>query len=161
AQAALKSLDDKANLKRVSDWLRTQKLNPDDLDVDEIIDLAFEHRWTTQQFPPLADWVRDNQVPLNLLVKASHRPRFYSPSPTLLNHQRNLLLAVLLPGTRSAREAAYSLAVRAMLRVGENRLSEAWSDLLAIHRLARLQGQAPFLVEQLVAASISDIACTG
>ncbi len=59
------------------------------------------------------------------------------------------------------REAARGLAMRAMLRIGENRLDEAWADLLAIHRLARLQAQGHTLVEQMVAMSISDMACRG
>jgi hypothetical protein len=161
AKDSLRRLYDEANQKRVRDWLRAQRLNRDDLDVDEIISSADYHRWTAQQFPPLAEWVRENERPLDLLVKASHRPRYYAPSPTLLDKYRDTLLVMLLPGDLEARQAAYSLCTRAMLRVGENRLNEAWSDLLAIHRLARLVRQGRTLVEQFVAASISSIAYEG
>ena len=39
------------------------------------------------------------------------------------------------------REAARALTARAMLRVDEGKVDEAWDDLLACHRLARLAGQ--------------------
>ena len=48
-----------------------------------------------------------------------------------------------------------------MWHIGENRLDDAWTDLLAIHRLARLTAQGHTLVEQTVALSISGIACDG
>ena len=48
-----------------------------------------------------------------------------------------------------------------MLRVGEGKVDEAWEDLLACHRLARLVGQGPTLVEALVAIAIDGMACAG
>jgi hypothetical protein len=48
-----------------------------------------------------------------------------------------------------------------MLRVNEGRLDEAWDDLLACHRLARLAAQGPTLVELLVGTNADAMACAG
>jgi hypothetical protein len=53
------------------------------------------------------------------------------------------------------------LTARAMLRADEGKVDEAWEDLLACHRLARLVGQGPTLVEELVAIAVDGIACAG
>ena len=48
-----------------------------------------------------------------------------------------------------------------MLRVDEGKVDEAWEDLLACHRLARLAGQGPTLVDALVAIAVDGMACAG
>jgi hypothetical protein len=161
AEAALQLLDSDANRKRVKDWLAKQKIDTEEVDVADLIAPAIDHSWTSKQFQPLTEWVKSNQKPIDLLVEASHRLRFYSPSPTLLDKQDDILIAVLLPGAQNVREAARALGVRAMQSVGENRLNDAWRDLLALHRWARLAGQGHTIVEQLVAMAVSDIACRG
>ena len=127
--------------------------------VDSVIDQAQSRPWTSEQIPPLAEWVAANQEPLDLIVEASRRPRYYAPSPTLLDKDRDMLIAILLPHAQSVREAARSLPARAMWHLGEGRPDEAWQDLLAIHRLSHLITQGHTLVEQLVAIAIRGIAC--
>ncbi|HEY3393496.1 MAG TPA: hypothetical protein VGK58_12370 [Lacipirellulaceae bacterium] len=127
--------------------------------VEEVLDRAMERPWTSAQLPPIADWIRENQAPLDLIVEASRRTRFYAPSPTLLNNDRDLLIAVLLPIQQGTREAALSLSVRAMWHLGEGRAMEAWEDIMAVHRLSHLMNQGHWLVEQLIALAISGIAC--
>ena len=48
-----------------------------------------------------------------------------------------------------------------MLRLNEGRSEEAWGDLLTCHRLARLAGQGPTVVEAFDAFSIEETACAG
>ena len=48
-----------------------------------------------------------------------------------------------------------------MLRLCQGKVDEPWQDLLACHRLARLVGQGPNLVELLVAAAIDGMARGG
>ena len=81
AKDALQNVYGEANEERIRAWLQAQGLSHDDASVDKIFDLADGHPWTAQQFPPLADWVRENEGLLDLVVKASHRPRYYAPSP--------------------------------------------------------------------------------
>jgi len=45
-----------------------------------------------------------------------------------------------------------------MLRVAEGKLDEAWQDLVACHRLARLVGRGPFLIDALVGIALDGIA---
>jgi hypothetical protein len=105
----------------------------------ELLDQMIERRpWSSRQFPPVAAWVSANQRPLDLIVEASKRPNYYPPAPLLLNDRRDYLWDswpaesyTLVPN------AAQALSVRAMGRVWQGHLDEAWEDLLAIHRLAR------------------------
>ena len=126
---------------------------------DAVIERSMSTPWTSEQMPPLAVWLKENQAPLDLVVKASRRPRYYSPLPTLLDGSNDSLFATLLPGLQSVRGAARSLATRAMWHLGEGRIDEAWQDLLATHRLARLVSQGNFFVDQLVAIAIDGMAC--
>ena len=115
--------------------------------------------WTSEQVPLLAEWAKANQAPIDLLVEASRRPRFYAPSETLINNDRDMLVAMLLPMVQNTRDAGRALSVRAMWHLGEGRPMEAWQDILAIHRLSHLVTQGYTLVEQLVAIALSGIAC--
>jgi hypothetical protein len=162
ADAVLQPLYGEANRKRVLKWLPKPKPADDgteiEPDADEIIGAAQSAAWTSQQLPPLAEWVEANKAPIDLLVEASRRPRFYSPSPSLLNNTPEMMLAMDLPGIQSNREAARVLAARATWHVGENRLEEAWQDNLAIYRLSALFAQGSSLVDQLVAIAIRGMA---
>ncbi|MGI9429706.1 MAG: hypothetical protein ACR2NM_13675 [Bythopirellula sp.] len=126
---------------------------------DDAIMAASTRPWSSNQLPTLARWVKDNQQPLDLLVEASKRPRYYSPSPSMLNNSEDLLLAMLLPEIQMMRSAARSLPIRAMWLLSDGRSLDAWSDLLACHRLARLTAENNTLVGQLVAMAIEGIAC--
>ena len=56
---------------------------------------------------------------------------------------------------------ANALVIRAMLQLGEKRWNDAWSDLLACHRLARVIGSSPTLLENSTAMAIDAIAGRG
>jgi hypothetical protein len=107
----------------------------------------------------MAEWVAANQKPLDLIVEASKRPQYFMPSPTLVNRQRDMLVSMLLPHIQSVREVSRSLPTRAMWHLGEGRTMEAWHDILAVHRVARLISQGNSLVEDLVAIAVGGIAC--
>jgi hypothetical protein len=139
-----------------SDW---RALNPDA--VETVLERVIERPWTSEQVPPLAEWAKFNKAPLDLLVEASRRPRYYAPSESLINKDRDMLIAMLLPMVQNTRDAGRSLSLRAMWHLGEGRPMEAWEDLLAIHRLSHLVSQGCTLVEQLVAIALSGIACDG
>ena len=115
--------------------------------------------WRREQLPPLAEWADANSEAIDSLVNASQRPRLYLPYD--YSDSDDDLLAETLPmeGIMKSRAAARILAIRAMLHIGEGRHAEAWQDVFAIHRWARLIGQGPTLVEQLVAIALDGIAC--
>ena len=118
---------------------------------------AMKRPWSKKEFPLLAGWLAANEKPLALLVAASKRPRRYDP----LIPEDGSVIGALLPAVSQYREAARALTARAMLRVDEGKVDEAWEDLLACHRLARLVGQGPTLIEALVAIAVDGMACAG
>jgi len=146
---------------RVSAWLKPQYLRPDGAgiapDADDVIALTSSYPWTRQQLPAMAEWVDANQKPLDLIVEASGRPRYYWPVPELLNDKPDSLAAAL-PDIVTMRNSARGLTARAMRSIGENRLPEAWQDILAVYRLSDLMTQNSLLVGQLVGMAIRGMA---
>ena len=89
--------------------------------------------WSKQEFPIIAAWLAANEKPLGLLTQASRRPRRYDP---LIVQDDGVIYYGI---TTSANRSVFSaLVARAMLRTQEGRVDDAWQDLLACHRLARL-----------------------
>lgn len=125
---------------------------------DELIDQAQDRPWTGEQIPPLADWIKANEKHLDLLVAASHAPRFYLPSPELLNDELDPLISMSLSNIQASRDAARSLSARAMWNLGEGNYEAAWNDLIAIYRWSRLIGQGHTLVEQLISIALEGVA---
>jgi hypothetical protein len=122
------------------------------------LNLAMRQPWSQTEFPVLAEWLAANEKPLALVVEASKHPCRYDP---LCCRERMPLIAVLLPAMQGYRSVARALCARTMLRLNEGKLEDAWEDLLSCHRLARLVGQGPMMVEAFVAFSIEEMACTG
>jgi hypothetical protein len=120
ADAALEPLYGEVNRQRLIDWLpkptAAEEGIADTPDVEAIIGAAQNSAWRGEQLPPLAEWVTANQTPLDLIVQASRRPRYYSPSPTFLDDKHDTLIVMLLPGAQSLREATRALAIRATSR---------------------------------------------
>jgi len=71
------------------------------------------------------------------------------------------LIGMSLEGIQQSRDVARVLSTRAMWHLGEGRHADAWRDLLAVHRWARLVGQGQMIIEQLVAIAIDGIAAEG
>jgi type II secretory pathway pseudopilin PulG len=159
SKSAMQPVYGEVTRKQVLDWMPKANAGDAEPDASPIIDSALDHSWTGQQIPPLAKWVDANQKPLDLIVEASRRPRYYSPSPTLIDNHHDILVSMLLPGAQAVRDAARGLSLRAMRRIGENQLKDAWRDILAIYRLSALVAQGPTIVEQLVAMALRGIAC--
>lgn len=118
--------------------------------------------WTTNENPTVAGWLKTNEKSLNALRDAVKLSHFYSPIiPETSDKGSKGMISALLPGAQSCRELAGALAARAMLFIGHNQPTEAWEDLLACHRLGRLVGRGPTLIEGLVGFAIEQIACQG
>ena len=118
--------------------------------------LAARRPWSPSEFPRLAQWLAANDKPLATLIEASKRPRRYDP---LVCEENTFLIAVLYPALQKYGDVVEALCVRAMLRLQEGKPEEAWEDLLACHRFARLIGQGPTLVDTVFAFSRDRTAC--
>ena len=123
-------------------YIARQKITPQDSQQDEetqdlawdLLDRARSRPWSQQEFPVLAEWLAANKKPLALVVEASKCPCCYIP---LCCDQKTPLIAVPFPAISPLRKVVWALHIRAMLRLNEGKLQEAWQDLLASHRLAR------------------------
>lgn len=116
--------------------------------------------WSAKKFPDVAAWLEKNEKPLALAIEATKRPRYYYPLVAQRKAGKSQgLLTALLPGVQKCRGLGSALIVRAMLRMHEKKIDEAWNDLLAVHRLARLVGRGGTLIEGLVGVALDNIAC--
>jgi hypothetical protein len=115
--------------------------------------------WKASADPELADWLKQSEKPLALILEAARRPQYYNPLvPARTEDWSPGMLMALLPTVQRCREAASALAARAMLRVAEGKPQEAWQDLLACHRLGRLVARGGTLIELLVGVAIDQVA---
>jgi hypothetical protein len=125
---------------------------------EQIWEAAVKRPWSKQEFPVWAAWIAGNEESLALVVEASKRPRRYDP---LVAGRKVPMIAVFQPTHTGYRDAGDALVARAMLRLDEGKVDEAWEDVLACYRLGRLLGQGPTLVERLAANRISETAWGG
>jgi hypothetical protein len=97
---------------------------------------AFVAPWSAASFPSGVKWLKRNEKPLELVVAASKRPRFFCP----LNPagKSGLLIGSNVLAHFDFSRAGSALCVRAMLRLKEGKVAEAREDLMAARRLAFL-----------------------
>lgn len=145
----------------IEDWMEREVKAEENLEwryqLKKQYDSAIERPWSKQEFPVWAEWLSANEKPLAMLAEAFKRSRRYDP---LIADEDGTVISILLPGVQASRDVAGALIARAMLRLHQGKTDEAWADLLACHRLARLVGQGPFLVEAMAAITIEGMACT-
>jgi hypothetical protein len=116
---------------------------------------AARRPWSRQEFPVWAEWLSVNQRPLALLAEASRRPRRFDP---WFRTKRGQDVFFSLSAIELSRDAARAFVLCAMLRMHDGKTNEAWRDLFACHRLARLIGQGPTVIEGLVAITLDTFA---
>ena len=120
---------------------------------------ATKRPWAAKDLEPLADWLKLNEKPLALVLEATRRPEYFNP---MVSNRKpgggSNLIGTLLPTVQKTRELANALTCRAMLRLHEGKVDEAWADLLACHRLGRLISRGATLIEGLVGIAICQIA---
>jgi hypothetical protein len=114
--------------------------------------------WSREELPLLAEWLAANEKPLALAVEASKRPRFFDP---LVPEGAGTMVGASRETMRLNTDLGRGLVLRALLRLGEGQTEEAWADLLACQRFARLVGQGPMLIDALVAVVIEGLALSG
>lgn len=110
--------------------------------------------WSATDESELAEWIKRNEKPLEVVREGVRLPEYYNPfvpkTPGLMNS--------LIPNVQKCREIAALLTCRAMLRVQEAKYDEAWQDLLTCHRLGRLVARGGSLIECLVGIAIDLVA---
>lgn len=109
----------------------------------------------TGEFPEYDAWIAINTVPLVRVHEASRLP--YYRHPVLLTPGGSVM-ECLLPIAQEIRDFGRLLTVRAMQRLGNGDAGGAWEDILALHRLSRLQSQGDTSIEYLVACANGGVA---
>ncbi|HUB27882.1 MAG TPA: hypothetical protein VL992_20830 [Tepidisphaeraceae bacterium] len=105
--------------------------------------------WPLTITPSVRDWIKANQKPLDLIVQATGRERFYIPWDA--GNRPDSLEEVLLPYLNHLQLAAQCLLARSVVRLQAGDIAGFQDDVLSVHRLARLVDQTPTLVELVVA----------
>jgi hypothetical protein len=160
ASDALEPVHCEANQAALWRWLAGNSPHPGvDAMAGRMLDQAVWRPWTTDQMPPLSEWLNENKRPLDLIVEASRRPRYFMPSPALINNRPDLLVNMPFPKGLGLYHACRSLLARAMWHSGESRPMEAWQDVHALHRLSRLLSQGLLPGEQGKARDVNTLAC--
>ncbi|MEQ8847046.1 hypothetical protein [Botrimarina sp.] len=113
--------------------------------------------FTATQLPFVAAWLEENEDPIDLIVEATNRSRWFAPMlsegggfEAFLEFEMSLF--------QEQRNAANTLQTRSNLALGEGRHADAARDALAIVRLAALGAEGPFWINQFVAVAIGGVA---
>lgn len=112
--------------------------------------------WSGSDHPIILQWLKRNQKPLDVAVKACKRTGFYAPlyfSNDGWTWASEEISSVLVPVS----EIAWALRHRSQFRVSESQLDGAWEDVVASIRLSRLIGQSPELIALLMGGGIQAI----
>ncbi|MCC9606626.1 hypothetical protein LOC68_16920 [Blastopirellula sp. JC732] len=126
----------------------------------DVITQAYSHPWTREQLPPLADWLDEQAPHLAKLHEMNDRPKYFLPSPSLLQPKQGLLLMLSLDTVQSQRDAQRVLIARAKLRIGENQPREAWDDIKTAFTLSDRHNRPGMIVELLVSIALREVACS-
>jgi len=122
----------------------------------EALDAAMDGPWKTADHPIIAAWLTANAQPLAQVIAAGKRPRYYVPLLSFSDPPRIVDMRILC--LTRYRTLGKALAARAMLRLGSGDVDGARADVLAVHRLARLVGTGPTLIDRLVGLAIDSLA---
>ncbi|MFZ5830479.1 MAG: hypothetical protein ACOY3P_10340 [Planctomycetota bacterium] len=112
--------------------------------------------WKPDECPLTDAWLLANRRPLERIREAARRSRFRFPIPaSAVRWGESLPFGVPMKAARASLEV---LAARAMAELGARRPEEAWNELHAAFRLARLTAQMPLLLDQVLSSAYEAIA---
>ena len=114
-----------------------------------------EHPWSAKQYPSVAAWLQSIDKPLSVAIYGLARPRYYNP---VIVKPGEPLIGALMTTLQPCRELARTLKIRAMLHIQQGQLNDAWSDVLACHRLARHLTHGGTSIETLVGYAVEGVA---
>ncbi len=120
---------------------------------------AMRRPWSRKEFPKVADWLDANAQAIERAIEASNRPRLFFP--LVAQDKQSLIDAAMQGQLQQMRAVTRLLSANAMRALGEGRLEEAETNLLACHRLARLMGRRAPVIEVLVSYAIDATASQG
>ncbi len=126
---------------------------------EEDLERAVERPWSREEYPLLSKWLRTSEKALAIVSAASNRQRYFVPLVSESDPPQVIDTAWV--EYRILREMGKSLVARAMLKVCSGDIEGAHSDLMIVHRLARLAGHGPEVVDRVIAIRLEALACSG
>ncbi len=132
----------------------TTRPSPEDVEEhsQRVLKRAMAGPWSADELPAVAAWLKANEEPISLAMEATKRTRYYLPLVSCCSPPK-LIDAVLRPRlTYDWLDEAIS--ARVMLRAHGGATDAAIADMLAMHRLARLLGQPPLVIDKLIAFAV-------
>lgn len=112
--------------------------------------------WRAEEFPVIAAWLEVNRHRVALVPAATQRPRYYIASDWAVAKITDFD-APTVHRLGALQDIGEALACQAMLQVRNGQLAEAWSNVLAGHRLSRLlAGQGAIPGERIVSMRIEN-----
>ena len=126
---------------------------------ERVLERAMEGPWSADELPAVAAWLKANKEQLALFGEAAKRPRFYMPLVSTDDPPNMLSVAIYAPPWGNVE----MYVARAMLRAHRGATDAAINDILAVHRLARLAGEPPLVIDRLNALAVERCAarCAG
>ena len=128
---------------------------------DEQEQRAANGPWSEKDCPLVAQWLAANEKPLAAAIEASKETQYYLPDFRLDQETDKDLREAVFDTGGSVRYIAQALKARAMLRLHEEKINEAWDDLQACHRLSRLMGMGRKTIDLISAIVIDGFAYDG
>lgn len=124
-----------------NEWILSKASNAstdseDDIQ-SEILARALAGPWQPNELTVIDTWAQRNQQPLDWLIEAASRSKYFSPPPNYAANKDSSLFSLMLPDVQMMRRASESLLLRAQWHVSHNRYEEAWENILASYRLSR------------------------
>ncbi len=103
----------------------TQLFNPEILKLQSAI---LSRPWTRAELPFLAEFIDSKSEQYDLIYEAASRPRYYLPSPELLNGKPDSVVTMSMSHISFQRQVSRAMAGRTLLRIGEKDYDGAWQD---------------------------------
>jgi hypothetical protein len=125
-------------------------------------DQTFDHPWTLEQYPMLADWVNEIDEPLNAIAEAIRKPVYAFPllqNPESMESGRpQNLIDIILADVMLARTIARHFQARSTYRIAHGDIDGAIDDKLTLHRFGRLIAQKCTVIQYLVGIAVEGTA---
>jgi hypothetical protein len=123
----------------------------------DLADNKHAYQWAKDLSPQTLDWLKANDRPLAKIHEAVQRPRLWIPFNG--GNRPQMIVSVQIRHVWLLKAAGSALLTRASARIASGDLDGARQDLSDAHRLARLMGQGPTLIERAVSMNMESAAC--
>ena len=123
----------------------------------------WDRPWTLEDYPMLADWVNEIDIPLDAIAETVRKPIFFFPllqcPESAQSGKPQHMLELRLPGVQASREIAQIFQARATFRIGQGNIDGAIDDQLTmLHWGRQVATTGSIIVQHLVGVSMEAMA---